>query len=112
MANPNPDIENIRPYQIKPGEVRNPNGYSRSRRLTDALIKAIEEQGSAAPFVELGIREALNGDFRFWKEIFNRVDGLQKEEEDEPSVKPTVIEEAAAKANARKRNRKSDGPSG
>lgn len=34
--------EHLRPYHFKPGQSGNPAGYSRSRRITDALIRIIE----------------------------------------------------------------------
>lgn len=75
MANPNPELhpENLRP--AKPGEVRNPKGSSGKQRLTNALIKLIEEKGLDDPFVRVGMEKALKGDFRFWQYLFDRVDG-------------------------------------
>jgi hypothetical protein len=75
VANPNPELhpENLRP--VKPGEVRNPKGSSSKQRLTTALIKLIEEKGLDDPFVQVGMKAALKGDFRFWQYIFERVDG-------------------------------------
>ena len=79
MSNPHPELhpENLRP--AKPGEVRNPRGSSNKQRLTNALIKAIEEKGLDDPFVKVGLQHALKGDFRFWSYIFDRIDGKQPE---------------------------------
>jgi hypothetical protein len=66
---PNPDT------QFKPGQSGNPDGHSKKRRLTSALIKAIETKGLDDPFVMVGLKEALKGNFRFWAYIFDRVDG-------------------------------------
>jgi hypothetical protein len=39
------------------------------------LLKALEEKGLSEEIVRVGLRAAMEGDFRFWKEIFDRVDG-------------------------------------
>lgn len=62
-------------HQFKPGQVANPNGSSAKQRMTTALIKAIEKKGLDDPFVQVGLREALKGNFQFWSYIYDRVDG-------------------------------------
>ncbi len=62
-------------HRFKPGITGNPNGSSRKRRLTEALIKLIEEKGLEDPLVKVGAAAAMKGDFRFWSYIFDRVDG-------------------------------------
>ncbi len=42
MANPTPKPENLRP-PWPPGTSGNPAGYSRGRRISDAIVKLIEE---------------------------------------------------------------------
>ena len=74
MPFPNPET------QFPPGQSGNPSGYSRKRRLTDALVKLIEEKGLDDPFVKVGMQEALKGDFKFWAYIFDRIDGKMKDE--------------------------------
>lgn len=44
MANPNPDTSGLRPVQ-KGDPGRNPKGYSKKRRASDALAKFIDEHG-------------------------------------------------------------------
>lgn len=73
MANPNPKTDHL--PKIKPGEVRNPNGSSKKQRLTNALVKMLDEKGLDEAFVKAGMAAALKGDFNFWKYIFERVDG-------------------------------------
>ena len=65
--------KNLKPFP--PGQSGNPAGYSSRRRLADALIKAIEALRLDDALVQVGLREALKGDFRFWSYIFDRVDG-------------------------------------
>ncbi len=95
QGNPNPELhpENLIP--IKPGEVRNPNGSSKKQRLTNALIKLIEEKGLEDPFVRVGVAEAMKGDFRFWSYVFDRLDGKVLEKldltSDGQSLKPAVF---------------------
>ncbi len=61
--------------QFRAGHSGNPAGHSRGRRLTDALIRQIDEKLLADPLARVGIAEALKGDFNFWRYIFERVDG-------------------------------------
>ena len=75
MANPNPPLENLKPKPWQPGQSGNPAGSSNKQRLTNALIKLIEEKGLEDPFVRAGIAEAMKGNFQFWSYIFDRIDG-------------------------------------
>ncbi len=75
MANqsPTPKPENLTPFP--PGTSGNAKGSSAKQRLTTALLKLIEEKGLDDPFVQVGMKAALKGDFKFWAYIFDRVDG-------------------------------------
>ena len=59
MANPNPELhpENLIP--IKPGEVRNPKGYSAGRRLASKLLKTIEEKGLDEKLILIWLAKAM-----------------------------------------------------
>lgn len=71
MANTNPSPAT----GWKPGESGNPSGYSRGRRLTDSIFKALEDGGKWEEFARVGLNAALAGDFQYWREILNRIDG-------------------------------------
>jgi hypothetical protein len=44
VANPNPRTDQLEPTKWKPGESGNTGGYSRKRRITDRLIKLLEDE--------------------------------------------------------------------
>lgn len=98
MANP----ENIIGHQFKPGQSGNPGGYSRKARLTTALIKRLDEKGLDDEFVKAGMDAALQGDFHFWRYIFDRIDGPMKPEDDasEGTLKE-LVDEAEKRAISR-----------
>jgi hypothetical protein len=77
MADPNWK-DRLRP-PWRPGESGNPAGSSNKQRgrqqLTDALMRLIEEKGLDEAMVRAGIKAALEGDFNFWRYIFERIDG-------------------------------------
>jgi len=63
--------------QFQPGQSGNPAGRPKERPLRDAL-KALLEAGDGQKIKELakiGLEAATGGDFRFWKEVFDRIDG-------------------------------------
>lgn len=70
MADPR---DNLRPWQ--PGQSGNPNGSSAKQRLTNKLLKMLDEKGLDEPFLKAGMAAALKGDFAFWKYIYERIDG-------------------------------------
>jgi hypothetical protein len=75
VANPHPDQSGLRPSK-KGDPPRNPLGINNKRRaFTNALIKLIEEKGLEDPFVRAGLKHAMEGDFNFWKYIYERVEG-------------------------------------
>ena len=61
----------------KPGQSGNPNGRPKSRPIA-AAIKALAENNDGEALKALaavGLKRALKGDFRFYKEIMERIDG-------------------------------------
>ncbi len=68
---------NLRP--IKKGEVRNPKGRPKGESLTTKIRRILDEpEGNgtkADKMMELAVQYARKGDFRFFKEIIDRMDG-------------------------------------
>lgn len=75
MANPNPTPNpgNLRPFA--PGQSGNPAGHSRARRVTAALMALIDERGGERKLAEMWLDAAEAGDFKFFKELLDRVEG-------------------------------------
>ena len=65
----------------KPGQSGNPKGRPRGTGLTDRLRKLVEQDGGkfADGLVQAAMKAALQGDFRFFKEIMDRLDGPVKQ---------------------------------
>lgn len=61
--------------QFKPGQTGNPKGYSRSRRITDALIKLIEDQDMCGQLAGVWLGLAASGDPKFFGMLLERVEG-------------------------------------
>lgn len=71
------------------------------------------DRNAAQALVESMIYHAIKGNPAFAAQIFNRVDGLQKEEEPQPKMPFAKIQKKARKkADARKRDRGPNGPAG
>jgi hypothetical protein len=66
--------ENLRP-PWKPGQSGNPAGYSRGRRLTDAVLKLIDDEGAEEEIARKWLDAIRSGDFRYFKEFIDRVEG-------------------------------------
>ena len=62
-----------------PGQSGNPGGQRKGKRITTLIREALEREHEGKRVVEalaeIMIREALRGDFRFAKEILERIDG-------------------------------------
>jgi len=86
MANPHPNVENLKPF--KSGVSGNPAGSSKRARLRAAIIRLLDEKELDATFAKAGMDEALKGVFLFWREILNRVDGPV-----EPAMAAVKLEE-------------------
>ena len=74
--NNNP-IDPPKPHRWKPGESGNPSGRPRTKPLTDEYKRRLNGDGStlAADLIDVAIKNAKKGDFRYWQELMNRSDG-------------------------------------
>ncbi len=88
--------DNLTPWQ--PGQSGNPGGFSKKRRFSAALEKLLEEEGGEA-FLRAGWQAAKNGDFNFWKYIYERHEGKIPEAEPSDAVS---VEELGRRMQARK----------
>lgn len=72
----------------QPGQSGNPAGRPPKDPMTAALKARMEsEPDLLVQLVETGIRKAIEGDFRFWKEIWDRLDGkVRAAEPEEPEI--------------------------
>lgn len=65
------------PWQ--PGQSGNPKGRPRGTGLTDRLRAILDEEHAgknvAEALMRAGVKAALEGDYRFWAEILNRIEG-------------------------------------
>jgi hypothetical protein len=68
---PYPSIET----QWKPGQSGNPNGYSKGRRVTDELEKAIAKRNADPALAIVWLSRALEGEFPFFKLLIERREG-------------------------------------
>ena len=87
--------------QFKPGESGNSAGSSKKQRLTNALIKLLDEKGEAG-FIEAGFTAAVAGDFNFWRYIFDRIDGKIPDVEQEPEADLKAIAERMLERNKKR----------
>jgi glutamate formiminotransferase len=76
-------VEHLKKYQWKPGHSGNPSGpavgtISLTARLRKLLAYKVEgEPGKvvADKLIEMAVKASLAGDFKFFREVFNRMDG-------------------------------------
>lgn len=61
--------------RFKPGQSGNPAGYSRSRRVSDALIALIVEKKADRSLALVWLQKALEGDRHFFRYLLDRVEG-------------------------------------
>lgn len=75
--------EKLREHAWKPGQSGNPGGRPKGSGVTDRLRKILAEGDNgkdvAGALVKAALKAAEKGDFRFWKEIVDRVDGPVKQ---------------------------------
>jgi hypothetical protein len=62
-------------HQFKPGTSGNPKGAKPGRTLTSRIRAILDVDDNAERLVQAGIKAAMSGDFRFWQELLNRMDG-------------------------------------
>ncbi len=76
---PDDKVPWLAPYRFKKGESGNPNGRPKGMSIESQLRKRLSAGESGEKIVEslinVALRQALNGDFRFWNSIIERVDG-------------------------------------
>ena len=74
----NPRIREIgHDSRIKPGEVRNPGGRPKRRPITEAILELLiaNDGKELKRFAKTGLKKAADGDFQFWKEIREALEG-------------------------------------
>lgn len=71
-----PNTRGLRPAW-GPGQSGNKRGRPKGTGLTDRLRKILDKDAGkvAQALMEAGVKAACKGDFRFWQEILNRIDG-------------------------------------
>lgn len=75
MANYEPKTDGLMP-PWRPGQSGNPKGRPKKHSMKAALDATIDAKPEILQaLISKGIQEALKGDFRFWREIFERLDG-------------------------------------
>jgi hypothetical protein len=64
-----------------PGQSGNPKGRPRGSGITDRLRELLQADDGRLQEILLksGVKAAAEGDFRFWKEIYDRMDGTVEE---------------------------------
>jgi hypothetical protein len=74
---------------FKPGQSGNKSGSSKKQRLTSALRKLLDsKEGLDDALMSMAVGRALKGDFRFFKEILERIDGKVTEKTEVKVVNP------------------------
>jgi hypothetical protein len=80
VARPDPPSE----HRWKPGQSGNAAGYSRGRRISDALSRLIEAKGAADLLAEVWLAKSLEGDPKFFAMLLDRTEGRVAEAREEP----------------------------
>jgi hypothetical protein len=108
----NKGYDNLRP--CKPGETHNPNGRPKGQRnyatiYREALKKiAIANEKTPEELEEMleetGLKQALKGNFHFWKDIRDRIHGKAPEKQTTVNVNvhneyPAAVQELTQKLN-------------
>lgn len=75
----------------QPGQSGNPAGYSRSRRISDAIEKLLDEDDNLERVAKRWLHAVLSGeDFRYLKELLERTEGKVADTETAPQHQPIV----------------------
>ena len=87
MSNPNPTprLENLRPPWQK-GTSGNPGGYSRGRRISDAIQEMIDEEGLQPEFARAAIAMSLGRTYMLRHKIIDPTTGVELWVEDNPNL--------------------------
>ena len=72
---PDKRLENLVGPRWKKGESGNPQGYSRNRRLTDAIKRKLSEPGREEQLADAWFEQALSGSYPHLREILDRTEG-------------------------------------
>jgi len=83
----NPNAKPPKEHQWKPGQSGNPKGGKRGPHLTTLLREALsqpdEDYGTKAEkLIAVAMKYAQKGDFRFFKEIMERIEGKVPDQTD------------------------------
>ena len=64
-------------HRFKPGQSGNPKGRPKGTSITARLKRIMEQDDGnvAEALAKAATKAALKGDYRFWKEIIDRIDG-------------------------------------
>jgi hypothetical protein len=101
MANPNPRTDRLIPWQR--GQSGNPSGGSKTLRLRRQVLAMLDAGDDLEErFIRIGMALALEGDFRFWSYLFDRVDGRIPRGGDDGVDIEAIIDLARRKVDRRK----------
>ena len=76
MANLNPKFDHLLPTAWKPGQSGNPKGRPKRPDMNEALDRVLVSSPDLLDkLVEVGLKQALGGDFRYWQAIYDRLNG-------------------------------------
>jgi hypothetical protein len=81
-------------HLFKPGQSGNPNGRPSTKKFTDKIRQALEKNDGEMlrAMVNVACQRALKGDFRYFKEIIDRVEGkVDRTAEEAQSTMPCQI---------------------
>ena len=80
-----PRLENLRPAWQK-GTSGNPGGYSRGRRISDAIQEMIDEEGLQPDFARAAIAMSLGRTYMLRHKIIDPTTGMELWVEDDPNL--------------------------
>ena len=91
-----PNPENVAAHKWKPGQPGNPKGYSRARRMMNALHRKCDEAGNYDAFIAAGWDRALGGEFPFWRYLFELIAPPETSADGLAAAKLKALEAASA----------------